>query len=144
MEDLVGRRVSICYGNQMQYEAVGTVQEWDEVNEFVRLAPDDLILGFKDIAKIEVMDAIETTVAEALSARSYQARNVRFVMSSSVQFDNALYFQSAVSVWKGDRMACLEGIIVDHTDDTVTMQDGQIFNKTECQFTVKSILGSHI
>lgn len=140
MNDLIGKRVQIFYGDQMQYKVSGTIDEWDENGQYVRLEPEGIVLHFQDIAKIELLEAVDR-IAES-PAPSYLAGNIRFVMRNSVQFDNAILFRSAVSVWKDNRMLVLEGIIAEHSEDTVTMADGRKFPKSECQFVVKSILGS--
>ncbi|CAH0120034.1 MULTISPECIES: hypothetical protein [unclassified Paenibacillus] len=140
MNDLIGKRVQIFYGDHMQYKVSGTIDEWDENGQYVRLEPEGIVLQFQDIAKIELLEAVDR-IAES-PAPSYHAGNIRFVMRNSVQFDNAILFRSAVSVWKDNRMLVLEGIIAEHSEDTVTMTDGRQFPKSECQFVVKSILGS--
>lgn len=140
MNDLVGKKVKIYYGQDMQHAAIGFVEAWDEPNETVTLAPDGKVIQFHSIAKVDVLDPIEKPM-DLASDPSYRSGNVRFVMHAAVQFDNAIYFQSPVSVWQGDRILTFENRVIHHTLEDVTMKDGQIFRKAECQFIVKSNIG---
>ncbi|OPA78515.1 hypothetical protein BVG16_11640 [Paenibacillus selenitireducens] len=142
MNDLLGKKVKIYYGQDMQHVAVGLVQTWDEANEIITLAPDGTMIPFDTIAKVDVLDPIDKPV-DLASDPSYKSGNVRFVMHAAVQFDNAIYFQSPVSVWQEDHILCFENRMIHHTADDVTMKDGQTFRKADCQFIVKSMLGIH-
>jgi hypothetical protein len=67
--------------------------------------------------------------------------SIGYVMRERQQFDNAVYFKSAVSVWKDDLLLAFNTTIVSHTKGTVTLQDGQSLLKGTHQFVVRSLRG---
>jgi len=140
MEKLVGKHVIVYYGQRMQLTAHGTLSEWDEQEEMITLSPDGIRIPIGQIAKVELMEPIEPR-SELARDPAYRSGNVRFVMHDPVQFDNAIYFQSPVSIWHKDHLICHENRIIHHTAHEVTIQDGTVFRKDECQFIVKSMIG---
>lgn len=62
-------------------------------------------------------------------------------MRERQQFDNAVYFKSAVTVWKGDQLVAFNSVIVSHTKGAVTLQDGQNLMKGTHIFVVRSLRG---
>ncbi|MNN69703.1 hypothetical protein D3C81_1855140 [compost metagenome] len=62
-------------------------------------------------------------------------------MRERQQFDNAVYFKSAVTVWKGDQLIAYNTTIVSHTKGSVTLKDGQNLLKSSHIFVVRSLRG---
>ncbi|WP_018756630.1 hypothetical protein [Paenibacillus terrigena] len=140
MKNLVGKQVMVYYGQRMQLTAQGTLSEWNEQEEMITLAPEGIRIPIAQIAKVELLEPVEAR-SELAQDPAYRSGNVRFVMHDTVQFDNAIYFQSPVSIWHKDRLICHENRIIHHTEHEVTIQGGTVFRKDECQFIVKSMIG---
>jgi len=67
--------------------------------------------------------------------------SIGYVMRERQQFDNAVYFKSAVTVWKGEMLIALNTTIVSHTKGSVTLEDGQCLMKGTHLFVVRSLRG---
>lgn len=55
------------------------------------------------------------------------------LLSTPADFDNAIYFQTPVSVWQDGRILDYGGIIQSHTDEAVRINDAY-YLKSVCEF----------
>ncbi|MCL6604195.1 MAG: hypothetical protein K6T94_15125 [Paenibacillus sp.] len=134
MKHWVGRPV-IMYCDEPPYRILkGVLRKWDPVIERAVIGHQEISVPFRDIAWIKSLAPKERALKPVL-------HSVGYVMRERQQFDNAVYFKSAVTVWKGEVLIALNTTIVSHTKGSVTLEDGQNLMKGTHIFVVRSLRG---
>ncbi|WP_226001958.1 hypothetical protein [Paenibacillus sp. BJ-4] len=138
MRQWKGRQVILYYGNNGHTQKVrGTLEKWDDTRKCVILGPKMLAIPFENIAYISMLPpGRERRIRHPAKLNSFG-----YVMSVPLQFDNAIHFQSAVSVWKDDQLIAYNIRLVSHTDHDVMLEDGQTLSKKGHLFVVRSLRG---
>ncbi|MGW8825724.1 hypothetical protein ACWGNU_26775 [Paenibacillus lautus] len=130
MKHWIGRHVVIQRLDGAKSTVEGVLKGWDPVQEKVILGPGELIIPFRAIHRI-------------MPRNSYPALNsIGYVVSHTIQFDNAVYFGSCVMVWRGNQLVSSQAILTSHDEDTVTLSNGMILRKDEHDFVVRSLRGN--
>ncbi|WP_410514619.1 hypothetical protein PaeBR_09680 [Paenibacillus sp. BR2-3] len=134
MKHWVGRPV-IMYCGEPPYRIMkGVLRKWDSALGRVVIGHQEISVPFRDIALIKALAPKERALPPVL-------HSVGYVMRERQQFDNAVYFKSAVTVWKGEMLIALNTTIVSHTKGSVTLKDGQCLMKGTHLFVVRSLRG---
>ncbi|WP_431087933.1 hypothetical protein [Paenibacillus sp. 8b26] len=138
MRQWKGRQVILYHGNNGHTQKVrGTIEKWDDTHKCVILGPKMLSIPFENITYISMLPPGR----ERRSRHPAKLNTVGYVMSVPVQFDNAILFQSAVTVWKEDQLIAYNAKLTSHTDYDVVLDDGQILSKEGHLFVVRSLRG---
>ncbi|KGE18042.1 hypothetical protein [Paenibacillus wynnii] len=134
MKHWVGRPV-IMYCGEPPYRIMkGVLRKWDAALGQVVIGHQEIAVPFRDIAWIKALAPKERALPPVL-------HSVGYVMRERQQFDNAIYFKSAVTVWKDEVLIALNTTIVSHTRGSVTLEDGQCLMKGTYLFVVRSLRG---
>lgn len=138
MHQWKGRQVILYHDNKGHTQKVrGTLVKWDDTRKYVILGPKMLAVPFENIAYITML----SLGRERKSRHPAKLNSIGYVMSVSLQFDNAIHFQSAVTVWKDDKLIACNIKLVSHTDHDVVLEDGQTLSKEGHLFVVRSLRG---
>ncbi|ALP38465.1 hypothetical protein ASL14_22075 [Paenibacillus sp. IHB B 3084] len=138
MRQWKGRQVILYYGNNGHTQKVrGTIEKWDDTHKCVILGPKMLSIPFENITYITMLPPGR----ERRSRHPAKLNSIGYVMSVPVQFDNAILFQSAVTVWKEDQLIAYNTKLTSHTDYDVVLDDGQTLSKEGHLFVVRSLRG---
>ncbi|BCG60149.1 hypothetical protein [Paenibacillus sp. URB8-2] len=134
MRHWVGKPV-IVYLREPQYASMrGVLRKWDSAAGRVVIGHQEIGVPIRDIAMIKALAPKERALPPVLYS-------VGYIMKDRLQFDNAVYFKSAVTVWKGDRLIALNTTLVSHTKGAVTLEDGRTLLKGTHLFVVRSLRG---
>ncbi|MBW4081891.1 hypothetical protein [Paenibacillus sp. S150] len=134
MKHWVGRLVIMYCGEEPYTVMKGVLRKWDPAASVAVIGHQEIVVPFRDIVFIKALAPKERAFAPALHA-------VGYVMRERQQFDNAVYFKSAVTVWKGDQLIAYNTAIISHTKGSVTLKDGQSLLKGTHVFVVRSLRG---
>ncbi|MFC3745605.1 hypothetical protein [Paenibacillus sp. GCM10012306] len=134
MRHWVGRPVIMYCGEKPYTIMKGILRKWDLSLRIAVIGHQEITVPFQDIVYIKALAPKERALPPALHA-------VGYVMRERQQFDNAVYFKSAVTVWKGDKLIALNTTIVSHTKGSVMLEDGQSLMKGNHIFVVRSLRG---
>lgn len=134
MKHWVGKPVIMYCGERPYTIMKGILRKWDLSTSVAVIGHQEIAVPFREIVVIKALAPKERALPPVLNA-------VGYVMKERQQFDNAIYFKSAVTVWKEDRLIALNTIIVSHTKGSVTLQDGQNLLKGNHVFVVRSLRG---
>lgn len=138
MHQWKGRQVILYHGNNGRIQKVrGTLEKWDDIRKYVILGPKMLAIPFEHVAYITMLPPGR----ERRSRHPAKLNPIGYVMSDPLQFDNAIYFQSAVTVWKDDQLIAYNIKLASHTDCNVVLEDGQTLSKEGHLFVVRSLRG---
>lgn len=135
MRHWVGRPVIMYCGEKKPYTIMkGILRKWDPSRRMAVIGHQEITVPFSDIVYIKALAPKERALPPTL-------HSVGYIMRDRGQFDNAIYFKSAVSVWKGDKLIALNTTIISHTKGSVTLADGQNLMKGNHVFVVRSLRG---
>ncbi|OKP84671.1 hypothetical protein A3844_19475 [Paenibacillus helianthi] len=134
MKHWVGRPVIMYCGEEPYTVMKGVLRKWDPAASVAVIGHQEIAVPFRDIVYIKALAPKERSLAPTLHV-------VGYVMRERQQFDNAIYFKSAVTVWKGDQLIAYNTTIVSHTKGSVTLKDGQNLPKVGHIFVVRSLRG---
>ncbi|MFP4978730.1 hypothetical protein ACE6ED_25210 [Paenibacillus sp. CN-4] len=134
MRHWVGKPVMMYCGEPPYTIVRGVLRKWDVSMGRAIIGHHETAVPFRRIAMIRALPSRERALPPVL-------HSVGYVMRSRIQFDNAIYFKSAVTVWKGDRLIALNTVIVAHTKGSVTLEDGRTLPKSQHTFVVRSLRG---
>lgn len=134
MKHWVGKPVIMYCGDEPYTIMKGILRKWDLSASVAVIGHQEIAVPFQDIVVIKALAPRERALPPVL-------HSVGYVMRERQQFDNAVYFKSAVSVWKEERLIALNTTIVSHTKGSVTLQDGQNLMKGNHIFVVRSLRG---
>jgi hypothetical protein len=138
MRQWKGRQVILYHGNNGHTQKVrGTIEKWDDTHKCVILGPKMLSIPFENITYITMLPPGR----ERRSRQPAKLNSIGYVMSVPLQFDNAILFQSAVTVWKEDQLIAYNSKLASHTDYDVVLDDGQTLSKEDHLFVVRSLRG---
>lgn len=138
MQHWIGRRVMVVRMDGRKDPVQGILLKWDEEAEFVVIGAKRIKIPFAQIARIHALP--EDAHNRKKKARS-SLHSVGYVMRQPLQFDNAIYFRSAVTVWKGPKLIAYRAIIVSHDPIYVELEDGRKLEKDLYTFVVRSRRG---
>ncbi|MDP4096901.1 hypothetical protein OIN60_08965 [Paenibacillus sp. P96] len=135
MRQWIGRQVIVHYEEDGMIQIRGTVERMNYADKCLILGPKMQSIPFEQISVIEPLNADH-------KGRSRRRLNsVGYVMSDMLQFDNAVYFQSAVTVWQGEQLVAYNLRIRSHDRNFAVMADGRKLSKDTCTFVVRSLRG---
>ncbi|MET3210835.1 UNVERIFIED_CONTAM: hypothetical protein ABIC26_003796 [Paenibacillus sp. PvR008] len=138
MRQWKGCQVILYHGNNGHTQKVrGTIEKWDDTHKCVILGPKMLSIPFENITYISMFPPGR----ERRSRHPAKLNSIGYVMSVPLQFDNAILFQSAVTVWKEDQLIAYNAKLTSHTDYDVVLDDGQTLSKESHLFVVRSLRG---
>lgn len=140
MQELMNKKVNLFTIHNRQHSITGTIKGWDDMQEHLILEPQHMIIPFKHIAKLEVLEPITLPTVNELAWHATSQGVLRFVMHEPAQFENAIYFRSPVTVWQGDQLLCMNSRIDEHNQEHVRMENGATYRKADCTFIVQSNL----
>lgn len=115
----------------------GTLVEWDEEAECVRIGPKRIKVSFDNIAMIRPLPEESLPLKKARS----DLHKVGYVMKKALQFDNAIYFKSRVMIWHRTKIVAYSTTILRHDEDQVVIADGRKLRKDKHLFVVRSRRG---
>ncbi|MBP1999267.1 hypothetical protein J2Z69_000286 [Paenibacillus shirakamiensis] len=141
-EDWIGQDV-IVYCQQQDDIYSGTIEGWDRAARRLLLGPRPMAIPIDDIIRIQPGSRGRKNARRAIKSKTDKAsaHSVGYVMKNHVQFDNAIYFKSPVTIWKGDKLLYFRTVIHVHTDQEVVLASGETLDKTNHVFVVRSIRG---
>ncbi|ULO09073.1 hypothetical protein H1230_10055 [Paenibacillus sp. 19GGS1-52] len=134
MRHWVGKPVIMYCGVRPYTIMKGVLRKWDSSTRIAVIGHQEIAVPFRDIVFIKALAPRERALPPVL-------HSIGYIMRERQQFDNAVYFKSAVSVWKDDQLLAFNTTIVSHTKGTVTLQDGQNLLKGTHLFVVRSLRG---
>lgn len=134
MRHWVGRPVIMFCGEPPYRIVKGVLRRWDASLQAAVVGHQETIVPFRTIVMIKPLAPRE----RALPPKPHA---VGYVLKDRLQFDNAVYFKSAVSVWKGDRLLERNIQIASHTKGSVTLTNGRNLVKHNHIFVVRSLRG---
>ncbi|WP_379131773.1 hypothetical protein [Paenibacillus sp. sgz500958] len=134
MKHWVGRPVILYCGEPPYRTMKGVLRKWDTVLGRAVIGHQEIAVPFRDIALIKALTPKERAFPPVL-------HSVGYIMRERRQFDNAIYFKSAVTVWRGEKLIALHTTIIAHTKGAVTLADGQNLQKGNHIFVVRSLRG---
>ncbi|WP_150265940.1 hypothetical protein [Paenibacillus tepidiphilus] len=134
MKHWVGRPVIMYCGEKPYTILRGVLRKWDAAAGVAVIGHQEIAVPFHDIVFIKALAPKERALAPVL-------HSVGFCLRERLQFDNAIYFKSAVTVWRGDQLVAYNTTIISHTKGSVTLQGGQHVPKGAHLFVVRSLRG---
>lgn len=134
MKHWVGRPVIMYCGEQPYTIMKGVLRRWDLATSVAVIGHQEIAVPFRDIVYIKALAPKERALPPVL-------HSVGYIMRERLQFDNAVYFKSAVTVWKGDQLVAFNATIIAHTKGSVTLHGGQNLPKGNHTFVVRSLRG---
>ena len=134
MKHWVGRPIIMYCGEKPYTIMKGVLRKWDLSASVAVIGHQEIAVPFRDIVYIKALAPKERALPPVL-------HSIGYVMRERQQFDNAVYFKSAVSVWKEDKLIAFNTTITSHTKGSVTLQDGQNLMKGNHIFVVRSLRG---
>lgn len=134
MKHWVGRPVIMYCGDEPYTIMRGVLRKWDQAASMAVIGHQEIAVPFQDIVYIKALAPKERAFPPKLNA-------VGYVMKERQQFDNAVYFKSSVTVWKGDQLVAFNTTILSHTKGSVTLASGQSVLKGNHVFVVRSLRG---
>ncbi|MXO80999.1 hypothetical protein GRP75_25105 [Paenibacillus sp. OT2-17] len=138
MRQWKGRQVILYHGNNGHTQKVrGTLEKWDDIRKCVILGPKMLAIPFENITHITMLPPGR----ERRCRHPAKLNAIGYVMSVPLQFDNAIHFQSAVTIWREDQLIAYNVKLVSHSAHDVILEDGQTLSKEEHLFVVRSLRG---
>lgn len=135
MRQWIGREVIVHYKNNGMAQARGTVERMNYVNKCLILGS-----GMQEIP-FDQIHIIQPLYTDSNKRSRTKLHAVGYIISDMIQFDNAVYFQSAVTVWQGEQLMAYNSIIRSHNRDFATMADGRKLSKKDHTFVVRSLRG---
>ncbi|AKG35577.1 hypothetical protein [Paenibacillus durus] len=134
MRHWVGKPVIAYLGKPPYITLRGVLRKWDSAAGRVVIGHHEAGIPIRDIAIIKALAPKERALPPVL-------HSVGYILKDRLQFDNAVYFKSAVTVWKGDRLIALNTTLGSHTKGSVTLEDGRTLMKGTHLFVVRSLRG---
>ncbi|CAH1208790.1 hypothetical protein [Paenibacillus sp. JJ-223] len=132
-----GRKVAVYRASGIREPLKGTLVEWDEEAECVRIGPKRIKVSFDNIAMIRPLPEESLPLKKARS----DVHKVGYVMKKALQFDNAIYFKSRVMIWHRAKIVAYSTTILRHDEDQVVIADGRKLRKDKHLFVVRSRRG---
>jgi hypothetical protein len=133
----IGRKVAVYRATGIREPLKGTLVEWDEEAECVRIGPKRIKVSFDNIAMIRPLPEESLPLKKARS----EVHKVGYVMKKAIQFENAIYFKSQVMIWRRAKIVALSTTILRHDEDQVELADGRVLRKDKHMFVVRSRRG---
>lgn len=137
MRHWIGRHVIVSCGPEGKRKLRGTLEHINYSQQSVVLAPRMLQIPFQDILTIQAAPLLKERRLPSVAAPHV----VGYIMKESLQFDNAIYFQSVVTIWDGDRILAYACRLRSHGPNEVVLQDGRRLDKRRYTFVVRSLRG---
>ncbi|KAA9007534.1 hypothetical protein F4V43_03320 [Paenibacillus spiritus] len=134
MRQWIGKPVILYCGEPPYVTFRGVLRKWDAAAGRIVVGHQETGVPLREIVMIKALAPKERALPPALNP-------VGYCMRERQQFDNAVYFKSAVTVWKGDRLIALNTTLASHTKGSVTLEDGRTLIKGNHQFVVRSLRG---
>ncbi|MFB5759353.1 hypothetical protein [Paenibacillus medicaginis] len=135
MRQWIGRQVIVHYEDEGIIQVSGTVERMNYADKSLILGPGMQSIPFN---KINVIQPLHT---DSKKRSRTKLHSVGYIMSDMLQFDNAVYFQSAVTVWQGERLIAYNSSVRSHDRDFAVMADGRKLSKNDYLFVVRSLRG---
>ncbi|MFM9280637.1 hypothetical protein [Paenibacillus jiagnxiensis] len=135
MRQWIGRQVIVHYENDGMMQVRGTVERMNYTDKSLILGPGMQTIPFD---RISIIQPLHT---DSRNRSRTKLHSVGYIMSDMLQFDNAVYFQSAVTVWQGERLIAYHSSVRSHDRDFVIIADGQKLSKKDYTFVVRSLRG---
>lgn len=136
----IGRYVTILRVHEDK-ACSGRIDGWDLEKRRLVLGPKPTFISFEDILKITVTGE-RPYRWRASAGRTAGRHTVGYKMKDRIQFENAIHFHSPVTIWKGDQVVKLRAVIVSHNAQQVVLRTGEVLNKQEHCFVVRSVRGN--
>ncbi|MDO7905314.1 hypothetical protein Q5741_02660 [Paenibacillus sp. JX-17] len=137
MRHWVGRQVVIFSGPDRQTRLQGVLEKWDDTKQCVVLGPKMSVIPFSEIATIQPLPSLR----ERRTVPRSKLYPVSYIMKVPMQFDNAVYFKSWVTVWRGNRLIAYGTRLKRHDREHAVLEDGRILRKDSHTFVVRSLQG---
>lgn len=134
MKHWVGKPVMMFCGDRPYRIMKGVLRKWDTAALVAVIGHQEIAVPFRDIVFIKALAPKERALPPV-------QHSVGYVMKERQQFDNAVYFKSAVTVWKEDKLIAFNTTILAHSKGAVTLRDGQDLLKSSHVFVVRSLRG---
>ncbi|WP_211745386.1 hypothetical protein [Paenibacillus sp. Marseille-Q4541] len=139
MQHWIGRRVMVVRMDGRKDPVQGILLKWDEEAELIVVGAKRIKIPFAQIARIQTLP--EDAHGRGKKKARSSLHSIGYIMRQSIQFDNAIYFRSAVTIWKGPKLIAYRATITSHDQFQVELEDGQIFEKDLYTFVVRSRRG---
>ncbi|MEK5060296.1 hypothetical protein BK126_14115 [Paenibacillus sp. FSL H7-0326] len=139
MKHWVGQRVLVERAGGRKDPVQGILLKWDADAEIIVVGAKRVKIPFSQIVRIHRLP--EDAYGKGKKRARSSIHTVGYVMRQSIQFDNAIYFKSAVTVWKGVKLISYRTTISSHDDHNVVLEDGTVLDKELYTFVVRSRRG---
>lgn len=141
-EDWIGQEVIVYCENQDDIYT-GIIESWDAAANKLILGPRPIAVPLDDIIKIQPGSRNRRYARKVMKTKTDRAvpHSVGYVMKNQVQFDNAIYFKSPVTVWSGNNLLHFRTAIHHHNEHEVILVSGERLDKQKHLFVVRSIRG---
>lgn len=136
MQHWVGQRVLVERTGERKDPVQGILLKWDVNAEMIVIGAKKVKIPFSQIVRIHSLP--EDAYGKGKKKARSGLHPVGYVMRQSIQFDNAIYFKSAVTVWKGAKLISYRTTIKSHNKESVWLEDGTMLEKDLYTFVVKS------
>lgn len=139
MQHWIGRRVIVDRMDGHKDPVQGILLKWDDEAQLVVVGAKRIKIPFAQIARIHALpeDAHGRGKRKARSS----LHSVGYIMRQPLQFDNAIYFRSAVTIWKGPKLIAYRAVVKSHDQTYVELENGQKLEKDLYTFVVRSRRG---
>lgn len=141
-EDWIGQEVIVYCQNQDDIYT-GTIEGWDEAANKLLLGPRSISVPLDDIIRIQPGSRGKRFARRVMKTKTEKAapHSVGYIMKNRVQFDNAIYFKSPVTVWRDNQLLHYRTAIHQHNEHEVILITGEKYSKHNHMFVVRSIRG---
>lgn len=136
MKHWIGRQVVIYLERNSYFQIKGILRKWDSSGFCIVKGLNEKKIYFQEISKIELANAIDPYQKELERSLLH---SVGYMLTSDIQFDNAIYFKSFIMVWNKDQLMTYGTKITAHDKEYVTLIDGTALKKDQFQFVVRSL-----
>ncbi|AJS57795.1 hypothetical protein [Paenibacillus sp. IHBB 10380] len=132
MKHWIGRQVIVYSDTEHHPPIIGILRRWDSSGFCIVGGTYNKKIYFRNIRKIEKVNGSRESQSSSL-------HSVGYIMNTSLQFDNAIYFKSFVMIWNKDELFAYGVTLMAHDNETVTLSDDRILYKDQFQFVVRSL-----
>lgn len=136
MKHWIGRQVVIHLEENSYFHIKGTLRKWDDSGFCIVKGLHEKKIYFQEIRKIELAGSIDSNHKELERSLLH---SVGYMLTTNIQFDNAIYFNSFIMVWNKDQLITYGTKITAHDKEYVTLIDGTTLRKDQFQFVVRSL-----